>query len=130
LGHDHAGPLGLGATKDRSGLGNRALFLAVVVLPTLLTAIYMLAIASNQYISEAHFIVRSAQKQNAGGLTAMLQGSGLSGIRDEASSVIDPGRTSWRGFPRSIAGTPSRNYSSITRTSSPSCMTRRPASTR
>jgi capsular polysaccharide transport system permease protein len=89
LGHDHAGPLGLGATKDRSGLGNRALFLAVVVLPTLLTAIYMLAIASNQYISEAHFIVRSAQKQNAGGLTAMLQGSGLSGIRDEASSVID-----------------------------------------
>lgn len=35
-------------------------FLFVVVLPTLLVALYLGPIASNQYISEAHFVVRAA----------------------------------------------------------------------
>lgn len=70
-------------------LSNRSLFFLLVVVPTFLTTVYMVAIASNQYISEAHFVVRSAQKQGASGLSAMLQGSGLSGIKDDSSSVID-----------------------------------------
>jgi capsular polysaccharide transport system permease protein len=35
-------------------------FLLVVVLPTVIAAIYLCLIASNQYISEAHFVVRAA----------------------------------------------------------------------
>lgn len=89
LRHGRTGSQVIDAAETKSRTGNRLLFVALVVLPTLLTALYMLAIASNQYISEAHFIVRSAQKQNGGGLSAMLQSSGLSGIRDESSSVVD-----------------------------------------
>lgn len=67
----------------------RALFLALVVVPTSATAIYMGAIASDQFVSEAHFIVKSANRQNVGGLGAILQGTGLSGIRDESYPVTD-----------------------------------------
>lgn len=65
------------------------LFHALVVLPTIAAAIYLFAIASDQYISEARFVVRSAQKQGASGIGALLQGSGLNGVRDEAYPVID-----------------------------------------
>jgi BexC/CtrB/KpsE family polysaccharide export inner-membrane protein len=54
-----------------------------------MTAVYMVAIASDQFISEAHFIVRSANRQTASGLGALLQGTGLSSIRDESYPVTD-----------------------------------------
>jgi capsular polysaccharide transport system permease protein len=67
----------------------RALFLALVILPTVMTTVYMVAIASDQFVSEAHFIVRSANRQTASGLGALLQGTGLSSIRDESYPVTD-----------------------------------------
>jgi capsular polysaccharide transport system permease protein len=89
----------LRSAEERRGLGvwrrlasqlrRRALFIALVLVPTLLTAVYMFAIASDQYISEAHFVVRSATRPNVGGLGALLQGTGLSGIRDESYPVTD-----------------------------------------
>ena len=70
-------------------LGRRGLFYLMVVLPTFATAIYLFFIASDQYVSEAQFVVRSAQRQAASGLGALLQGSGLSGVRDDSYSVIE-----------------------------------------
>jgi capsular polysaccharide transport system permease protein len=61
----------------------------MVVLPTVVAAVYLFAIASDQFISEARFVVRSAQKQAGNGLGALLQNSGLSGIKDDAYPVID-----------------------------------------
>ena len=58
-----------------------------VLLPTALTGIYMFAVASNQYWSEAHFVVRSPTKPSMSGLGALLQTSGMSGIRDDSVSV-------------------------------------------
>ena len=42
-----------------------ASLLFIVVLPTLLTAIYYFLIASNQYASEAHFLIHGQQSSNA-----------------------------------------------------------------
>jgi capsular polysaccharide transport system permease protein len=64
-------------------------FLLLVALPTIATALYLFLIASNQYISEARFVVRSAQKQGASGIGALLQNSGLSGMRDDVYPVVD-----------------------------------------
>ena len=77
------------AGEPRLRLGRRALFALLVVLPTVVTAIYMFAIATDQFWSEAHFVVRSPQKPSAGGLGALLQGTGISGIRDDSTSVTD-----------------------------------------
>ncbi|MGA0596486.1 hypothetical protein [Enterovirga sp. CN4-39] len=61
----------------------------MVIAPTIAAAIYLFAIASDQYISEARFVVRNAQKQGGSGIGALLQNAGVSGVRDEAYPVID-----------------------------------------
>ncbi|AOY97557.1 hypothetical protein BKK79_37095 (plasmid) [Cupriavidus sp. USMAA2-4] len=61
-------------------------FLATVVLPTLLAALYYFGCAADQYESEARFVVRSTQSQlpNAGGgLGQML---GLAGVLNDAQA--------------------------------------------
>ncbi|MDT6962827.1 MULTISPECIES: hypothetical protein [unclassified Cupriavidus] len=61
-------------------------FLAVVVLPTLLAALYYFGIAASQYESEARFVVRSTQSQlpqGTGGLGQML---GLAGVLNDAQA--------------------------------------------
>lgn len=67
-------------------------FLIIVVVPTLLVAIYQYVIASDQYQSEAHFIVRTGDNSpTAGsGLGQFLGlGGGMSQSRSEALSVND-----------------------------------------
>lgn len=64
-------------------------FSLVVVLPTLASAIYFGLLASDVFISESRFVLRSPQKQAASGLTAILQGSGFSRSQDDAYSVHD-----------------------------------------
>ncbi|MBU1347608.1 MAG: chain-length determining protein [Alphaproteobacteria bacterium] len=60
--------------------------LAVVVLPTVLAAVYFLLIASPLYVSEARFIVRAAgQPPSAFGVA--LQGVGLSAGQTDAFAV-------------------------------------------
>ncbi|QNE33333.1 lipopolysaccharide biosynthesis protein [Sphingomonas sp. NBWT7] len=69
-------------------------FLLVVVAPTLLLATYLYALASNQYVSEAHFLVRTqggTTAAPASGIGAALGLGGAAGgaASGEAQSVSD-----------------------------------------
>ena len=70
-------------------LGINRLFLVTVFLPTTFAIIYFSFFASDIYISESHFIIRSPQKQQAIGLGDILKGSGVSKGQDEAYTVED-----------------------------------------
>ncbi|WP_257538999.1 hypothetical protein [Sphingobium sp. CFD-1] len=65
------------------------LFLALVVAPTLLSIIYFGAIASDVYISEARFVVRSPDKPSLTGLGVLLKNAAFSNASDEASAAND-----------------------------------------
>jgi len=66
------------------------LFLWTVVVPTTLAAVYFGLIASDMYISESRFMVRSPQKPiSAGILGGLLQSSGLSRVLDDQYAVQD-----------------------------------------
>lgn len=69
--------------------GMNRLFLFTVVLPTLISVIYFGLIASDVYISESRFVVRSPDKQSASGLGALLQGAGFSRAQDDSFAVHD-----------------------------------------
>ena len=66
-----------------------AIFLITVLAPTLLAALYFGAIASDVYISESRFVVRSPQRPSQGGLGALLQGTVFSRSQDDTYSVHD-----------------------------------------
>jgi capsular polysaccharide transport system permease protein len=63
-------------------------FWALVGVPTLVAAVYYFGIASDQYMSEAEFVVRGpgASPSMLGGLSGLLQGGGTSG-QDDAMLV-------------------------------------------
>ncbi|MBM0203775.1 capsule biosynthesis protein [Micromonospora sp. STR1s_5] len=62
----------------------------MVLLPTVAAALYLFLVASDQYISEARFVVRSAQKQGISGVGALLQSAGMmSGGGSDAYPVVD-----------------------------------------
>lgn len=65
------------------------LFLLFVVLPTIISLIYFGLIASNQYMSQSTFVVRSAKNQNSvdNGLGVLFQGLGVSRSQDDAYAV-------------------------------------------
>ncbi|MDD2741549.1 MAG: hypothetical protein PHV02_04700 [Rhodocyclaceae bacterium] len=65
------------------------LFLLVVIIPTLLSIIYFGFVASDIYISESRFVVRSPDKQSSSALGLMLKGAGFSKSQDDAYSVQD-----------------------------------------
>ncbi len=65
------------------------LFLLTVAIPTLLAALYFGAIASDVYISESRFVVRSPQRPAQSGLGALLQGTVFSRSQDDTYSVHD-----------------------------------------
>lgn len=65
------------------------IFVFTVLVPTLLAALYFGVVASDVYISESRFVVRSPQRQNQTGLGALLQGSGFSRSQDDTYSVHD-----------------------------------------
>src|SRR5215469_14345703 len=64
-------------------------FWAIVGLPTLLAGVYYFAIASDLYLSEAKFIVRSPKQVQASGIGALLQSTGLSRAAEDTSAVQD-----------------------------------------
>lgn len=66
-----------------------AVFLSTVLIPTILAAAYYGAIASDVYISESRFVVRSPQRPAQGGLGALLQGTVFSRSQDDTYSVHD-----------------------------------------
>lgn len=67
-------------------------FLIIVALPTLLAAFYYYVLASDQYQSEAHFIVRTGDNapMPSSGFSQLLgMGGGMSQSRSDAMSVND-----------------------------------------
>lgn len=70
--------------------GRRWLF-GLVVLPTILVALYLFAYASDQYESEAHFMVHSADKPQipSAGASALSMLTGVGAGQNEAMSVAD-----------------------------------------
>lgn len=65
------------------------LFLISVVIPTALAVWYYGLFASDVYLSEARFLVRNPQRQQATGLGALLQTTGFSRAQDDTYSVHD-----------------------------------------
>lgn len=61
------------------------MFLLIVVLPTVLVTAYYYVVASNQYLSEAHFVVRGAEK-SAPVSANISQALGLSGAMSQSVS--------------------------------------------
>ncbi|MTI44440.1 capsular polysaccharide transport system permease protein [Roseibium hamelinense] len=75
--------------KAKFRIGGFGSLFIIVFLPTIFAALYFFFIASDQYISEAKFLVRSSDKQQVGGLGALLQTTGLGTAPEETFSVID-----------------------------------------
>jgi capsular polysaccharide transport system permease protein len=65
------------------------LFVVFVLLPTAIAAAYFGAVASDVYISESRFVVRSPQRPAQTGLGALLQGTVFSRSQDDTYSVHD-----------------------------------------
>ncbi len=63
----------------------------VILLPTLVGAAYYGVLATDRYVSEARFVIRTASKPTnmLGGLNALLQLAGLSRSQDDAYAVRD-----------------------------------------
>ncbi|WP_203564003.1 hypothetical protein [Deefgea sp. CFH1-16] len=70
-------------------LWQNKLFLYTTLIPTLIAVIYFGFIASNVYISESRFVVRSPEKQSASPLGMMLKGAGFSRAQDDSYTVQD-----------------------------------------
>ncbi|MEO0499895.1 MAG: hypothetical protein AAF205_04965 [Pseudomonadota bacterium] len=75
----------------RRRLTARRGFLSFVILPTVLAALWLFLFAADQYASEAHFMVRSADRQAVptGGALAQLVGIGGAAGGTEAVGVAD-----------------------------------------
>jgi len=99
---DRVQPLGRAAVVDagvappRSRARFRRLLLpfnpwlwGIVGLPTLLAGVYYFAIASDLYLSEAKFIVRSPKQVQPTGIGALLQSTGLTRAAEDTSAVQD-----------------------------------------
>ncbi|WP_407669953.1 hypothetical protein [Paraburkholderia oxyphila] len=70
--------------------GINRLFALTVILPTTLAVAYYGTIASDVYVSESRFVVRSAERQTETSVVgALLQGSGLTRSQDDTYPVID-----------------------------------------
>ena len=65
------------------------LFALTVLVPTLLAALYFGPIASDVYISESRFVVRSPAQHGQTGLGALLQSTGFQRAQDDTYSVHD-----------------------------------------
>jgi capsular polysaccharide transport system permease protein len=63
------------------------LFFALVVLPTLGSIIYFGFLASDVYVSESRFVVKSPDKPQATGLGVLLNSAGFSNANDEIFSA-------------------------------------------
>ena len=67
----------------------RKLFTICVGIPTTIALLYFGLIASDIYVSESRFVVRSPDKQSINPLGLMLKGAGFSRSQDDSYSVQD-----------------------------------------
>jgi len=72
-------------------LKRHIVFVVTVLVPTLVAIVYYALIASDVYVSESRFVVRSQQpRMQTGGLVGeLLQGTGISRSQDDTYSVRD-----------------------------------------
>jgi capsular polysaccharide transport system permease protein len=63
------------------------IFVALVLLPTAIATVYFAFIASDRFVAEAKFIVRSVNGRGGGGLEAFLRTFGMSRAEDDAFAV-------------------------------------------
>jgi capsular polysaccharide transport system permease protein len=73
----------LNATKVKAFSRVNRLFLLTVVAPTALAILYFGLFASDVYVSESQFVVRSPDKPAASGLGVLLKSAGFSNAGDE-----------------------------------------------
>ncbi len=66
-----------------------AVFIVTVLVPTLLAVVYFGFVASDVYVSESRFVVRTPQRPAQTGLGALLQGTVFSRSQDDTYSVHD-----------------------------------------
>jgi capsular polysaccharide transport system permease protein len=67
----------------------RPLFLITVIIPTILSILYFGIFASDIYISESRFVVRSPDKQATSGLGMLLKSTGFANAGDEIYAAHD-----------------------------------------
>lgn len=65
------------------------LFVFTVVIPTALAILYFALIASDVYVSESRFVVRSPDKPSMTGIGVLLKGAGFSNAGDEIYAADD-----------------------------------------
>jgi len=65
------------------------LFIVTVIVPTLLAILYFGFIASDVYISESHFLVRSSEHQTSSPFGALLKSTGFTRSQDDTYTVQD-----------------------------------------
>ncbi|HTG38424.1 hypothetical protein [Sphingomonas sp.] len=65
------------------------LFIALVVAPTIAAILYFGVFASDVFISEARFVVRSPSRAAATSIGQVLSGAGLSGVSEESNAVVE-----------------------------------------
>jgi capsular polysaccharide transport system permease protein len=74
-------------TLARSLFTGRAVFLTLFALPVAASLLYFGFIASDLYVSEAKFIVRSATRSDGSGIAMLMQNQGMARAIDETYSV-------------------------------------------
>lgn len=82
-------PAGHGADLWWGRYYGRILFAGLFVLPVVLAAVYFGLVASDRYVSETRFIVRSVERPAAQGAAAYLQSVGITRSNDEAFAMQD-----------------------------------------
>jgi len=76
------------APQTRVGFWRRHwLFFAVVVLPVVAAILYFCFLASDRYVSEAQFLVRTASQSESANLAAFMQNQKISRASDETFAV-------------------------------------------
>ncbi|MEC3912798.1 hypothetical protein U5A82_20670 [Sphingobium sp. CR2-8] len=65
----------------------KPIFAIFVIIPTILAAIYFGFIASDVYVSQSHFVVRTEKKEQAFGIDSLITGASRSGASDEIYAV-------------------------------------------
>ncbi|WP_374487355.1 hypothetical protein [Zoogloea sp.] len=70
-------------------LGTHRIFAASVLFPTLVAVLYFGLFASDIYVSESKFVVRSPEKQSSSPLGVLLKGSSFTRAQDDSYTVQD-----------------------------------------
>ncbi len=64
-------------------------FFLLVILPTAIAGGYLYGVATDQYMSEARFVVRGPSQQSPGMLSGLLESAGVSRAQDDTYAVQD-----------------------------------------